>query len=115
MDERLEKALEFSNYRITIENQKKNLRSRIDTLQTIMYKNGTWKADQTTIAFVQSLLDNSLEQSVIQDARGNPIKIEDLHDFKITLLSAYNAAMNEFLVESQKLAKARNIKKIMDW
>ena len=26
MDERLEKALEFSNYRMTIENQKKNLK-----------------------------------------------------------------------------------------
>jgi len=30
MDERLAKALEFSNYRSTIENQNRNLRSRVD-------------------------------------------------------------------------------------
>ena len=54
MDERLEKALEFSNYRMTIENQKKNLKTRVDTLQTFMYAKGTWKADQPLISFVQS-------------------------------------------------------------
>ena len=29
MDERLEKALEFANYRITLGNQKRNIRSRM--------------------------------------------------------------------------------------
>ena len=115
MDERLEKALEFSNYRMTIENQKKNLKTRVDTLQTFMYAKGTWKADQHLISFVQSLLDNKYENAIIVDSRNNPIQIDDIHDFKLVALEKYNAAMNEFLVESNKLAKARNIKKVMDW
>ena len=79
MDDRLEKALEFSNYRMTIENQKKNLKIRMETQQTFMYQKGTWRADQE-LAF-----------------------------------GKYNESMNEFLMESNKLAKARNIKKVMDW
>lgn len=115
MDERLEKALDFSNYRLTIETQKVNLKTRIETLQTIMYQNGIWKADPTTISFVHSLIENEINTSVLIDSRGNPFQIDDLRLFKVALIEAYNSAMNEFLVESQKLTKARNIKKLMDW
>jgi hypothetical protein len=72
MDDRLEKALEFSNYRMTIENQKKNLKIRMETQQTFMYKKGTWRADQLLISFVQSLLDNEFQHAVIQDSRNTP-------------------------------------------
>lgn len=115
MDERLAKALEFSNYRSTIENQKRNLRSRVDALQTVTYNNGTFKADKATITFINTLI--GLEQSdiIVVDERQNPIEISDPKDFLDTLLNAYNSSMNEFLAESKKLAKARSIKKIMDW
>ena len=42
MDERLEKALEFSNYRATIETQKKNLQMRVETQQTVHYNGGSF-------------------------------------------------------------------------
>lgn len=115
MDERLAKALEFSNYRATIENQKRNLRSRVDTLQTITYNNGTFKADKSTISFVSSLISLDNNEIIVVDERQNPIEISDPKEFLETLLNAYNSSMNEFLAESKKLAKARSIKKIMDW
>jgi DNA-binding ferritin-like protein (Dps family) len=115
MDDRLEKALEFSNYRMTIENQKKNLKIRMETQQTFMYQKGTWRADQLLISFIQSLLDNEFENAVIQDSRNTPIQIDDLHEFKLMIIEKYNEAMNEFLMETNKLSKARNIKKVMDW
>lgn len=115
MDERLAKALEFSNYRSTIENQKRNLRSRVDALQTVTYNNGTFKSDKTTISFVKTLVDLNQSEAVVTDERNNPIEISDPKDFLETLLNAYNSSMNEFLAESKKLAKARSIKKIMDW
>ena len=115
MDERLEKALEFSNYRLTIENQKKNLKTRVENLKTFMYERGTFKADQQLISFLQSLLSSKYEQAVVVDSMGTPIMIYNLHEFKMLTLEKYNAAMNEFLIESNKLAKARNIKKVMDW
>ena len=35
MDDRLEKALEFANYRITLSNQKRTIRQRMHVLQTV--------------------------------------------------------------------------------
>jgi len=115
MDERLAKALEFSNYRSTVENQKRNLRSRVDSLQTITYNNGTFKADKSTISFVSTLINLNNSEIVIVDERNNPIEVSDPKEFLTTLVEAYNGSMNEFLAESKKLAKARSIKKIMDW
>ena len=115
MDESLAKALEFSNYRSTIENQKRNLRSRVDSLQTITYNNGTFIADKSTISFVSTLVNLGNTEIIIVDERKNPIEILDPGDFLTTLVEAYNSSMNEFLAESKKLAKARSIKKIMDW
>jgi len=115
MDERLAKALEFSNYRTTVENQKRNLRSRVDSLQTITYNNGTFKADKSTISFVNTLINLDNTEIVVVDERNNPIEVSDPKEFLTTLVEAYNGSMNEFLAESKKLAKARSIKKIMDW
>lgn len=115
MDERLEKALDFSNYRLTIETQKRNLKARLEALQTFMYNNGTWRADTNTIAFVHALIASGNTEAIIQDSRGNPVIVSDLSDFFTHLISTYNQSMNEFSIESGKLAKARNIKKIMDW
>jgi hypothetical protein len=115
MDERLAKALEFSNYRSTIENQKRNLRSRVESLQTVTYNNGTFKANSETISFVNTLINLGNTDIIVVDERNNPIEIEDANEFLTTLTEAYNGSMNEFLAESKKLAKARSIKKIMDW
>ena len=38
-----------------------------------------------------------------------------LEEFLDILLSAYTSATTEFEAEYEKLKKARNIKKIMDW
>ena len=57
MDERLEKALEFANYRITLGNQKRTLKQRTLVLQTVHYANGVFHANPTTIAFVKTLID----------------------------------------------------------
>ena len=99
----------------TIENQKRNLRSRVDSLQTITYNNGTFIADKSTISFVSTLVNLGNTEIIIVDERKNPIEILDPGDFLTTLVEAYNSSMNEFLAESKKLAKARSIKKIMDW
>jgi len=115
MDDRLSKALEFSNYRITIENQKKALKARVSTLQTFMHQEGVWTADLATISFIHTLISSGETSSIIQDTRGNPVQVDDLAEFLKLLISTYNMAMNELSVEFNKLSKARNIKKLMDW
>ena len=115
MDERLEKALDFANYRITLGNQQRTLKQRIAVLQTVHYNKGVFFADSQTISFVKTLIDCEKKESVIIDSKENPIIIEDLKDFLETLLSAYNESMNEYKVQSDKLKKSRNIKSLMDW
>ncbi len=115
MDERLERALEFSNYRRTLSNQKRNIISRMQILQTVHYNNGVFFADPITISFVHALLQSGKTSAVLIDTKENPVEIENLIEFQETVLGAYNEASNEFKVQMDKLKKARNIKKIMDW
>ena len=46
-DERLEKALEFANYRQTLFNQKKILQDNCEAQLSYAYNGGTFKIDQT--------------------------------------------------------------------
>lgn len=115
MDERLEKALEFGNYRTTLSNQKRNIRTRMQVLQTVHHNGGSFLADERTISFVGTLINANKESAIIVDTKDNPIEIENLAEFLETLISAYNEASNEYKVQMDKIKRARNIKKIMDW
>ena len=115
MDERLEKALEFANYRTTLSNQKRNIRSRMQVLQAVHYGGGAFYADEKTISFVDALLRSDKDSAIIIDTKENPIVIEDLSEFKDSLISAYTEASNEYKIQMDKIKRARNIKKIMDW
>ena len=115
MDERLKKALDFANYRITLSNQKNTLKQRALVLQTVHYNNGVFHADPVTISFVKTLIDKGKTFSIILDTKENPIEITDLADFLEALLSAYTESTNEYKVQLEKIKKARNIKTLMDW
>ena len=78
MDERLEKALDFANYRITLGNQKRTLKQRTQVLQTVHYEKGVFFADANTISFVKTLIDSDRDSAVIVDTKENPISIKDL-------------------------------------
>lgn len=115
MDTRLEKALEFSNYRRTIETQRKTLKTRVDTMLNINYQNSIFKANAETINFAKTLVDLGNTEGIMMDAKGNPVEISDLNKFLETLVDTYNGAMNEYLAGYSKIQKARDIRKLMDW
>ena len=77
-DERLEKALEFANYRQTLFNQKKILQDNCEAQLSYAYNGGTFKIDQTLIAFINSFLAEGKEEMVVLDTNKTPIKITDL-------------------------------------
>lgn len=115
MDERLEKALEFANYRVTLSNKKRDVKTRMQFLQSVHYKNGSFDANPLTISFVDALIRNKKTKAVIVDKNDNPVEIDDLEEFLDLLISAYTEASNEYKVQMDKVSKSRNIKKIMDW
>lgn len=115
MDERLEKALTFSNYRITIENKRVALKRRFETMLVVHNNNGQFLADAATISLVAVLLDAGHNEGVLIDQKSMPVEVDDLTTFKTTLLDAYYKATNEYVTEMKKLSKARTVKKAMDW
>jgi hypothetical protein len=115
MDERLEKALDFANYRATLANQKRNVISRMKILQKVHYKNGYFNANKETISFVKCLIDLNKTSAIILDEKENAIEIDNLTEFLEILVSAYVDSMSEYKIQIDKVNKARNIKKIMDW
>jgi len=115
MDERLEKALDFSKYRVSIENRRKAIKRRFDTMQVVHYNNGMFCSDEITISFVDTLIRNGYADAILLDKKSNPVTINDLSEFRQVLLDSYFAATNEYNIEIQKLAKARSVRKAMEW
>lgn len=110
MDDKLKEALEFSNYRLTLNNQKQNLKQRMNTMLTIGYSNSMFTARLELINFVQHLLDKKVEQFVFVDDNENPVLITALEDFHAKLFSAYTEALNEYYNDYEKLKKQRTTK-----
>lgn len=116
MDERLEKALEFSNYTLTLNNQKRNIKNRVAQLQLVHYNSGVFVANQETIAFVKTLIDLDKTKDVILiDSKDNPVQVSNIKELLEKLVDQYISATQEYDVEYQKLRKSRSIKAIMDW
>ena len=115
MDERLERALKFANYRKTLANQKQNILERMRVLQTVHYNRGLFDANSTTISFVKTFVDLGKTSTIVVDKKENLITIDDLQDFLETLVSAYVESVNECKPQLEKIEKSRSIKKLMDW
>ena len=115
MDPRLEKALDFANYRATIANQRENLKKRIAVLKMCHHEGAQFTADKTNIGFIKAMIDSGHESAVVEDDKNNPVEIEELRKLLEELTSAYHSAMNEYLIEHKKINKARALKTMMDW
>lgn len=115
MDERLQKALEFSNYTATINNQKRNIKNRFDQLRLVHHAGGTFVANQETISFVKTMLDMNHTSGVLVDSKDNPVNIKSFSELLEKLTDAYFSATTEYEAEYAKIRKSRNIKTAMDW
>ena len=113
MDEKLAKALEFSNFRLTLNNQKKNLRTRMNTMLTIGYQGSMFSVSLELINFVKQLLDLKVTQYIFLDDNETPLLVTDLIDFHTKLLTQHTEAMNEFYIEFEKLKKLRDTKSLV--
>lgn len=113
MDEKLRAALEFSNYRLTLNNQKQNLKMRMQTMLTISHGGNMFTAKLELINFVKQLIDLGIKEQVVLDDNENPVIITDLVDFHSKLMSTYNAALTEYYIENEKLKKMRDTKKLV--
>jgi|TARA_B100001094_G_scaffold60163_1_gene55663 hypothetical protein len=115
MQEHLDKALEFANYRQTFAIQRKTLKEKIDAQLTYGVNGGIFKIDRSLLNFVEMLIFKSRRENVVLlDKNDNPILIEDLTKFRDEIFDRYFSATFAYLEEYQKIKKARSVETILE-
>ncbi len=114
MDERLEKALEFSDHMITLNNQKRLLHEKFLENSVHYINGGKFSVTQVLLNFCNTLLQNNQTETVLIDDNNTPIEIEDLQKFNDTLLNIYFTNINAYFTEYSKIKTKRTIEGIVD-
>jgi hypothetical protein len=113
MSAKLTKALEFANYRATMNNQQAKLKAKAEGLLTYSVNGGSFKIDRTLITFCKTLLNDGTEVAVLLDVYDNPILVE-LKEFYDEVMSRYFEVTNDYYLEYEKLRKSRKTHKVLD-
>jgi len=110
MDERLEKALEFANFMVTLNNQKRSLKEKYRN-DCVYYQNGgTFTITKELITFVKTLVDlNHITDIVVIDDNELPIRVSDLKKFLEDIINQYFIASNSYYNNYQSLKKNRSV------
>ena len=114
MDEKLEQALDFSNFRQTLHNQQQTLLSIVNDKLLFSYDNQIFKATPETIGLVKTIVDLEYSSVVIDDVNSYPANITNPVEFLNKLISVYSSAKNEHFVGYKKIQKARSINKLVN-
>lgn len=115
MDERLEKALKFSNYMVTLNNQKKLLKEKY--FEDLLYFNSgcQFTVTKELITFVGLLIDRGNDSDVVlTDDNDIPAKISDLKAFYEGILNAYFTAANNYHTQYEELRKNRSVELLIN-
>lgn len=115
MDERLSKALEFSNYMVTLNNQKRVLKEKFREQTVYYHLGGQFTVTKDLITFVNMLVERgNTEDIVLVDDNETPIMVKDLEEFLSELMDTYFTAANEYHAEYEKLRKNRSVEKLIE-
>jgi hypothetical protein len=113
MSTRLTDALEFANYRVTLNNQQASLRAKTQSLLSYSINGGTFTIDRSLLNFCKLLLEEKQTEAVLLDIYQNPIKV-DIESFYDEVLSRYFEVTNDYYAEYEKLRKSRKVHKVLD-
>jgi hypothetical protein len=115
MDERLLKALDFSNYMVVLNNQKKALLEKFKT-DIIFYKFGaTFTLSKELITFVKTLIDYKTDTDVVLvDDNGFPVMIPNLQEFLDEIMNQYFSSTNQYFADYQMLKSKRTVESLFE-
>ena len=113
MDDRLNNALAFANYRLTLQVQRQNIEARVSAALLFSHQNAIFKATTALIAFADYKTRTPDASMYVDDNSGNTIKIESPAEFLKQASETYDAAMALKQAEQQKLKAARTTAKIV--
>jgi hypothetical protein len=114
MDERLEKALEFSNFMVTLNNQKRIFKEKFEQDIIYYHKGCQFTVNKELVCFCKIMMLQEQDSIVLIDDNSRPVEIEDLETFYNSILSVYHQASNEYLNKCNTLLKDRSINKMVE-
>jgi hypothetical protein len=116
VDERLKKALDISNYMVTLNNQKRLLTEKFYE-DLIYFDSGSqFIVTQNLITFVKLLIDSGYTEDVVLiDDNDIPVKINNLENFYQNILDVYFKSANSYINEYEKIRKSRTVEKLIDY
>jgi hypothetical protein len=115
MDERLKKALEFSNYRISLFQRKEDLKLNMANMLTHASNGGIFKINPALICFVKTVIDKGKTRVVLIDSNENPIEITNTQDFYDAIFNKYFEATNLYHTEYSKLKSSRTVSSLYEF
>jgi len=115
MDERLEKALDFSNFRMILSTRQENLKLLMKNKLVLPYEGGLFKVDKELISLIGVLLTVGETSFIFIDKNDIPIVIPDLQDFYQEIMKKYRTVLRQYYRSYQTLSEAREIKKVINW
>jgi hypothetical protein len=114
MDERLSKALEFANYRQTLNTQLHRIKTKTEGLLILAKNGGSFHVSQELISFLDYLERTGMVQVTLLDRNNVPVQIANISDFLKEVTARYFEVTNDYLQEYQQVRKSRNVKSILD-
>lgn len=115
MDSRLKSALEFSDYRQTLNQQRQQIKDKLVSDITFGHNGGMFKATMELIVFLELLMSKDRIKNIpILDMNNNPVMIDNVEEFKDDVFDRYLTAINVYYFEYEKLIKSRSVKKLLD-
>jgi hypothetical protein len=116
VDERLKKALDISNYMVTLNNQKRLLKEKFYENLVYFDSGSQFIVTQNLITFVKLLVESGYDTDVVLiDDNDIPVKISNLQDFYQNILDVYFRSANEYMNEYEKIKKSRTVEKLIDY
>jgi uncharacterized protein YqkB len=112
--EKLEKALEFANYRITLNTQIEQLKATMRNRLVLAKNGGFFTCSPSFVSFVNTLVEQGTESSALLDDNETPIRIEKLKEFRDEMLTRYQETVNSYFREYEKLRRARKVRSIVE-
>ena len=109
MDLRLDKALEFSNYMTTLNNQKRLLWENYQQKLVYYFNGGKFTITTDLIAFLQAVQYDSY---VLIDDNNLPVKV-DTKKFLLDIRIQHQTATTDYYQESSKIKSKRKVEDLI--
>lgn len=114
IDDRLQQALEFSNYRQTLNRQLTVAKLKFHSSLSYSHNGGTFTVNSELISFIHTLLNMGKTGYILTDVNEAPVMIIDLATFLDDIMGIYHSAVNDFMLETSIIKKARSVKTLIE-